>query len=77
MAETATYCVKSHLEVQLKAELELARVVGGCRAAVEFAVLRPFAETVHDIEEGIGPGFVEAIEEVEALGNDVEPDALR
>lgn len=78
MAAAAIGCFQSqsHLEVQLEAELKLARVEGGGGAAVVSAAAVLLVEVIDDIEEGIGPGFVEAIEEVEALGDDVQANAL-
>ncbi len=68
--------LKSHLEVQLEAELELARVEGGRRAAAVAAVVGALVDEVNVLEAGRGRRLVEAVEEVEALGDDFEAEAL-
>src|SRR4051812_49435341 len=64
------------LEVQLEAELELTRVEGGGWDAV--VAPRPVAlvEGGDVRDEGRGCRLVKAVEEVEALGDDVEAEAL-
>src|ERR1043165_9075781 len=64
------------LEVQFQTELELARVEGGGRAAEVVAAAVALREGVNVCEEGGRGGLVEAVEEVEALGDDVEVEAL-
>lgn len=67
---------QSHLEENLDAELELARVEGGGRAAVVEAAAGALAEGIDFGEERIGGRFVETIEEIEALCNQVDADAF-
>src|SRR5215204_3051156 len=63
-------------KAEAEAELELARVEGRGGAAVVAAVGGALVEAV-DVEEEAGRrGLVEAVEEVEALGDHVQAEAL-
>src|ERR1700742_2095934 len=64
------------LEVQLEAELELAGVEGCGGAAAEAAVGGAVVDGVHVVEERRGGPLLEGGEEVEALGDDFEPEPL-
>src|ERR1051326_1688331 len=63
-------------EVEAKAELELARVERGGRDAVVATVAGALVPRVHVVEVRRGRGLVEAVEEVEALGNYLKLQAL-
>src|SRR5690349_15887498 len=64
------------LEVQFKPELELPRVEGGGWLAVVPAVAFPLAKGVDHLIERVCGRFVEAVEEVEDLTDQVEADAF-
>ena len=65
-----------HLEIQFQSELELTRVKRGGRPAVKTPVTRAFMERIHIVNKWRGGGFVESVEEIEALRNDVQPHAF-
>lgn len=64
------------LEVQLEAELELARVEGGGGAAAVAPVSGALVDEVNVFEARGDARLVEAVEEVEALGDYFEPHLL-
>ena len=64
------------LEVELDAQLELARIEGGGRLAVVATRTGALVEGVDDIEERVGRRFVEAIEEIEAFGDHIKIQVL-
>ncbi len=64
------------LKVQFQAKLKLSRIIGCSRSAVEAARAIALPEGIYVEEEGRRRGFVEAIEQVEAFSNHVQPDAF-
>src|SRR5688500_15594452 len=78
LAITANGCFRSQSrsKVQFQAKLELTRVEGGGGAAAVATVAGAFGGGVHVFEAGRGRCLVEAVEEVEALGDDFEAEVL-
>src|ERR1051325_11172499 len=64
------------VEVQLQPKLELPRVEGGRRTAVEASVARPQVESVNVSDKWRRGGFVEAVEQIEAFGDQFQPQLL-
>ena len=76
MKVTFTYWFNSQLEVQFQAKLKLSGVKRRRWAAVIAAVAGALTEVINVAEERRRRSFVKAIEHVEALGNEIQPDAL-
>src|SRR5215813_7230703 len=75
----ASLCVDSRgpaSETQFQSELELPRVERGGGTAVIAAVARALSESVHIVKERRDRSFVEPIEHVEALCDDIEPHSF-
>src|SRR5207237_726919 len=64
------------LEVQLKSKLKLSRIEDGSRLAIKPAVARALVERVYIAKQRRCSCFIETIEKVEALRNQVEPHIL-
>src|ERR1041385_1778163 len=75
VTDRSRFAVKAKLEVQLQPELELSRIESRRRPAVG-APAGALPEGVHIVDEGRRRSFVEAIDQVEALRDDVERHAL-
>ena len=67
---------ESSLEAELRSELELTRIVRRGRTAEEPAVVGTFAECVDRIEERGCRTFVEAVEHIEDLTDQIKPETL-
>src|SRR6185295_14294704 len=68
--------LKKVLEVDLHSELELSRIKRRRRTAVITTVGGTLVKRVDVVKEGRRRTFIEPIEEVEALGNQIQPDAF-
>ena len=62
-------------EVQLRTELELSRIERRCRLAVVLAA-GPLAPRVDNVVERVRRCLVEAVEQIESLGDQVEADTF-
>ncbi len=67
---------RNYLEVQLQPKLELPRVESCCRAAEITSVVGALIEGSNVVDKRRGGGFVEAVEEIEAFRNQLQPEAL-
>jgi hypothetical protein len=64
------------LEVQFQAKLKLSRVKRRCGLAEVTTIAGALLEGIHIIDKTRSGSFIEAIEEVETLGNQIQPHAL-
>lgn len=65
-----------HLEVQFQSKLELSGVIRSRGAAVVTAIAGALAEGIDVAKQRRRGGFVEAIEHIEAFGNQIQPGAF-